>query len=650
MGDSTKVDYWQKMAIVRKEDFEDSFTDQHGVTYSKDGKRLLKGCDLGEYKIKAGTEVICNDAFDNCYPVDLVKFPKSLKYIGDRAFQSTFLDSITFPNGLLGIGECAFHFTRGRVQELIIPDSVIYVGKAAFHRMSNLKKAVLGTGLTTMAELMFAGCDELEDLIIPPTVTIIDNSALEYCPLKKVVIPSNVKEIGKNPFCGIKELENLSENFIFEEDILYSRDRKEIVLCNTKKKEFVVPDGVQVIRSFAFNDSKAESVILPETIKEIGKEAFCRSKIRTIKLPQGIKAIGEDAFSLSDLESIDLPDGIIRIEKQAFMWCENLKIIHFPKSLEVIGDQAFYLCRELTNVKLPEKLKEIGDAAFAQCHQMKVISLPKSVETIGRNPFALISGLKLSSLSQSFKVEDGVLYSVDDKNVICFVGNQQEVRISEGIEVIGTFAFNSTNINSVILPSTLQVIEKGAFGHCKELRNINLPDSILTIGEDAFDRCENLNVIALPSHLRKIGASTFFGSGLTEVVLPEHLEAIGDKAFSCCRHLKQIEIPSKTKSIGNEAFNACESLESVTLPSSVETIGAAAFRLCKSLKEIKLPPILELQDALFESSHSLTDIYIPDSVLHIGKKVFSDVKPNYSLLSTRIAKMVKEAKFRDVDF
>ena len=281
---------------------------------------------------------------------------------------------------------------------------------------------------------------------------------------------------------------------------------------------------------------------------------------------------------------------------------------------------------------------------------MKVISLPKSVETIGRNPFALISGLKLSSLSQSFKVEDGVLYSVDDKNVICFVGNQQEVRISEGIEVIGTFAFNSTNINSVILPSTLQVIEKGAFGHCKELRNINLPDSILTIGEDAFDRCENLNVIALPSHLRKIGASTFFGSGLTEVVLPEHLEAIGDKAFSCCRHLKKIEIPSKTKSIGNEAFNACESLGSVTLPSSVETIGAAAFRLCKSLKKIKLPPILELQDALFESSHSLTDIYIPDSVLHIGKKVFSDVKPNYSLLSTRIAKMVKEAKFRDVEF
>lgn len=143
MGNNTKIDYWRKKAIVRKEDFDDSFTDQYGVTYSKDGKRLLKGCDLREYKVKAGTEVICNDAFDDCYPVDLVIFPKSLKYIGDRAFQSTFPDSITFPSGLLGIGESAFHFTRGRTKELIIPDSVIYVGKAAFHRMSYLKRQSL---------------------------------------------------------------------------------------------------------------------------------------------------------------------------------------------------------------------------------------------------------------------------------------------------------------------------------------------------------------------------------------------------------------------------------------------------------------------------------------------------------------------------
>ena len=650
MNNIEKIESWRKKAVVKKEDFNDSFTDKYGVIYSRDGKRLLKGCDLPKYDVREGTEVICNDAFDDCYPVDIVKFPKSLKYIGDRAFQNTFPDEISFPEGLLGIGECAYHFTQGRVKELVIPDSVVFVGQAAFHRMSHINKAVVGSGITTIAELMFAGCDELEVLILPDTIKVIKNSAFEYCPIKKMVIPPNVKEIGANPFCGITELGCLSENFIIEDDVLYSKDKKELIICNTKKKEFYIPNGVQVIRPFAFNDSKAECVILPESIKEIGKEAFCRSKLKTIELPLGITSIGDNAFSLSDLESIDLPDSITQIGKNAFMWCEKLKDVHFPKNLQEIGDQAFYLCGALSNVQLPEKLRVIGDASFAQCHNLKEISLPESVDVIGRNPFALISDLQITSLTKNYKIEDDILYSSDGKTLICFNGNQKIVQIPEGVEVIRTFAFNSKHITSVSLPSSLREIEKGAFGHCEELREINMPDSILTIGEDAFERTENLNIKALPKHLKEVCASTFFGSGISEITLPEDLEIIGEKAFSGCRNLKKIEIPSHTKVIGGEAFNACESLESVILPQSVETIGCAAFRLCNSLKQIKLPPISELQDALFEYSDSLTDIYIPDSVQKIGKKVFSDVKPNYSLLSPRIVKMVEKSKLKDLVF
>ncbi len=649
MGQIEKLEYWRRMAVVERKDLDESYTDKYGVIYSKDGKRLLKGCDLKEYIVKEGTEVICNDAFDDCYPVEYVKFPNSLKYIGDRAFQSTFPDEISFPEGLLGIGECAYHFTRGRVRELVIPDSVVFVGKAAFHRMSHINKAVVGSGITVIAELMFAGCDELEDLILPDTIKVIKNSAFEYCPIKKMVIPPKVIEIGANPFCKTNELVCLSENYIFEDDVLYSKDRSELIICNTQKKEFCIPNGVQLIRPFAFNDSKAECVILPEGMKEIGKEAFCRSKLKTIELPLGITSIGDDAFSLSDLESIDLPDSIMRIGKNAFMWCDKLKEIHFPKNLEEIGDQAFYLCRVLNHVQLPEKLRVIGDAAFAQCHNLKDISLPESVVVIGGNPFASIPDLQITSLTKNYKMEDGILYSSDGKTLICFNGNQEIVQIPEGVEVIRTFAFNSKHITSVSLPSSLREIEKGAFGHCEELREINMSDSILAIGEDAFERTDNLNIKSLPKHLKEICASTFFGSGITEIIMPEDLVIIGEKAFSCCRNLKRIEIPSHTKVIGREAFNACESLDSVILPQSVETIGCAAFRLCKSLKEIKLPLISELQDALFEYSDSLTEIYIPDSVQKIGKRVFSDVKPNYSLLSPRIAEMVDKSKLKDLE-
>lgn len=47
------------------EDLYLSVTDEYGVIYSSDGKRLLKGNkDLSEYTVKEGTEVICDNAFN----------------------------------------------------------------------------------------------------------------------------------------------------------------------------------------------------------------------------------------------------------------------------------------------------------------------------------------------------------------------------------------------------------------------------------------------------------------------------------------------------------------------------------------------------------------------------------------------------------
>ena len=59
----TELEQYKKMATVSQDDFNDAIVDVDGVTYSKDGKRLLKGVDLEDYIVKDGTEVICNEAF-----------------------------------------------------------------------------------------------------------------------------------------------------------------------------------------------------------------------------------------------------------------------------------------------------------------------------------------------------------------------------------------------------------------------------------------------------------------------------------------------------------------------------------------------------------------------------------------------------------
>lgn len=66
-------------------EIKNSFTDEYGVIYSHDGKRLLKGRELEDYVIREGTEIIC-----------------------DRAFQSMSFSKITLPQSLKALGVCCF--------------------------------------------------------------------------------------------------------------------------------------------------------------------------------------------------------------------------------------------------------------------------------------------------------------------------------------------------------------------------------------------------------------------------------------------------------------------------------------------------------------------------------------------------------------
>lgn len=636
----------RKMAAVSEEDFVDSVTDDYRVVYSRDGKRLLSGHALRKcwYEVREGTEVICDDAFKGCPSVRIVVFPKSLKYIGDRAFESTYIDDIAFPDGLLGIGEYAYNFSQGDTKRLIIPDSVIYVGKAAFSRIYKLKAAVIGSGLTAIPEEMFAWCYEMKKLSISNTIKVIGNLAFLGCPISRCVIPPKVKGIGANPFCGTRSLECLSDNFFFENNVLYTKDRREIICSLSTKKCFVVPDGIQVIGPFAFGETKTEEVILPESVTHIGKKTFMFCNLKKIRFPHSIESIEECAFMGQDIESIELPDSIKSIGKRAFENCTKLKRIHLPDSLEEIGANAFWGCSELENVFLPEKIRALGDLAFGMCEKLGEILLPRSIERLGANPFERIQDLHVICETPNYKIEDGVLYSMDGREVVGFFGCQEAVSVAEGAEVIRANAFNSKRIVSISLPSSLQRIEQYAFFRCEDLRDVIIPDSVSYIGESAFHECRSLNVSSLPSNLEEICAYTFMNSGISGIKLPETLVAIGDYAFSCCDRLKRVEIPSRVKVIGECAFNACRSLESVSLPPRVEIIGSAAFRLCESLKEIHLPPIIELSDQLFQHSCSLTDIYIPDTVQRIGRNVFVSVRPNYEILSPRIAEMVKDAE------
>ena len=112
----------------------EAITDEFGVKYSKNGRKLLKApYELnGTYSIKEGVRIICDKAFDNCCSLTDIVLPEGVNSIGERAFHNcSSLTSIVIPDGVTNIGDWAFYDCTS-LTNVAIPDSVTSIGEGAF--------------------------------------------------------------------------------------------------------------------------------------------------------------------------------------------------------------------------------------------------------------------------------------------------------------------------------------------------------------------------------------------------------------------------------------------------------------------------------------------------------------------------------------
>jgi len=106
------------------------------------------------------------------------------------------------------------------------------------------------------------------------------------------------------------------------------------------------------------------------------------------------------------------------------------------------------------------------------------------------------------------------------------------------VKSIGSFAFSSTKVREVVLPSSVDTIEENAFSNRTSLEKINL-DGVKTIGDSAFAFCSSLSEINIGA-ATKIGAYSFSRTGIAEVTIPEGALEIGCGAFYNCPLLTKI--------------------------------------------------------------------------------------------------------------
>ena len=194
----------------------------------------------------------------------------------------------------------------------------------------------------------------------------------------------------------------------------------------------------------------------------------------------------------------------------------------------------------------------------------------------------------------------------------------EKVVIEDGVETIGASAFDFCQyLKEVTLPSTLKVIEEGAFA-TTQISKIELPDGLTTIGNSAFLSCSELTEVEIPNTVTSIGTKAFDGcSSMEKVKLSDNITIIGEETFFSCSNLTEIEIPESVTEIADQAFQNCSSLKKATIPEGVTSIGMNTFYNC-SLEEITFPSTLAtIGDRAFWGC-KFKELVIPKSVTSRG--------------------------------
>ena len=164
------------------------------------------------------------------------------------------------------------------------------------------------------------------------------------------------------------------------------------------------------------------------------------------------------------------------------------------------------------------------------------------------------------------------------------------VQIEQGVESIGTHAFQDCALTDITIPDSVTDIEEYSFCGCTSLTSITIPDGVESIKFETFYRCTSLTSITIPESVTSINNRAFYEcTSLTSITIPNSVTSIGMRAFENCSSLTSITIPDGVTTIRERLCYYCSSLMSVTIPDSVTTIEYGAFVGCKSLKSIIIP-------------------------------------------------------------
>lgn len=507
------------------------------------GDKAFFGCsNLTSLVIQNGVETIGNYAFQDCSNLNDFSFPNSLKTIGVQAFWDCYqLTSLVFPEGIQEVGRGAFAFC-GNVRKIVLPSTLTSIASGAFEFINPLYAVISRIEKPFVIEKSVFNLNEMYDEQLQKSI-FIQSAATLYVP------------VGAKTTYEATEGWTLFDGGIIEgEPEEYTVDNLVYLYNRTDKTAKVVGNNYEDYSSISELTIPASVPIEGENyaVKGIGAGAFWgKRNIESLIISSGIESIDGNAFRSCGMKFIELPSTITTIGVQAFMDCTNLRRITLPSSVVSIGEYAFFNCSNVKSV-ISRILApfEIGRSVFASrdyyydengnykrdyVKSNATLYVPERTmaayeETVGWNMFA-----DIKEGDPKEETVDHIIYSYDESDHTAkVIGSDFSDYIGKltipgsvpikgetyAVKTIGSSAFlDNSKIDSLIISTGIEVIEKDAFHGVWQTRSLELPTTLLTIGENAFRGLSNMQKLVLPSSITSIGEYAFCDCwGLSVVV------------------------------------------------------------------------------------------------------------------------------------
>lgn len=489
-----------------------------------------------------------------------------------------------------------------------------------FEMGNEIKKIVVGDGITSIGSYAFCDCGEVTE----------------------VSLPAGLKKIGFAAFGSCGKLKNIN-----------------------------LPDGLETIDDYAFDCCSAlESIVIPDSVTDLGGSVFfdCYNLV-SANIPAGVTELKMHLFwrclRLTGITAI--PDQITKIGYGVFSGCSSLTEITLPAGLQEIEYDAFYNCSALTKITIDESNENYTTVDGVLYNKDKTVlvsypignerasfTTPSTLTKIMNNPFTNSKNLKEVTLNEGLKE---VPYSAFNHSKIV------SVNIPASVTRIGSFAFSDcSDLQTVAIAdgSKLESIDMYAFASCESLQQIELPEGLKTIDERVFQNCAKLSKVHIPSSVTKVGEKAFRNSAvLSNTMAINGIKYLDGWLVWSKTGITEAEVYDGAKGIADGGLADQTTLTTVNIPKSVIYINQDAFDNTPALASINVDD----QNTAYSSSDGIlynkdktslikygegrteTAFSVPDSVQSIEVKAISNVFALESVTLPQSLRDIKDSAF-----